>query len=218
MEQKFISYDGLPLKSGGSHRLNNIPGTLAYHQLTEFARTFTDKPLPFCTIQLNASDKSNGPKASVWFMIKTFGLPVWSLNYYLATREFTLKFRVGKNKIERAVNLRDEFVNVTFSATWLFKFIDPETGQVLPGQDNIPVVDIRLHNSQVYMRLGKGATVSLWFTLPFSGLTDDAVRYIKLLKNNLPVKLSYNHWRVWKLSNGRLIPRKLDISAIDEEL
>lgn len=100
---------------------------------------------------------------------------------------------------------------------WRFKFISPQTGQVLSGHDDIPVVDERLHNSQIYLRFAQHVTVSLWLTLPFTDLNDDAVNYIKLLTDSLPFNISNNNWKLWKFTEGRLMARKLNISIVDGE-
>ncbi len=150
-------------------------------------------------------------------MIRNFGLPIWSLNHYLPSRNLVWIFFIRKRQTDKAFNISDRFSNVTVSVMWRFKFISPQTGKVLSGQDDIPVVDKRLHNLQIYLRFAQHVTASLWLTLPFTDLNYDAVNYIKLLKNSLPFNISNNNWKQWKFTEGRLTARKLNISIVDVE-
>jgi hypothetical protein len=217
MSRKFISYEGFPIRSGGAHSLSHISGLQAYLLFDQFAETFADDPEPYCTIEFNASGPKNTGDISFWFLIKNFGLPKWSLTNYLSTRESLWTFYVSKSGVEKVANLHSEFENVTLTLKWKFSFVDPDTRIVLPGQDYIPVVDDRLHNSQIYLRIGKKKTVSLWFTLPFGELDHEAISYIKQIKDKLPVRMSENQWRIWMQTNKGLTGRKLDISIINEK-
>ncbi|GAA4314037.1 hypothetical protein GCM10023149_10040 [Mucilaginibacter gynuensis] len=217
MDKRFISYEGLPIKSGGAHKINNGSGPRTYYLLLGFIEKLTNNPDPECILELNVSDKKVGLKATILYLIRNFGLPVWSQTNYLSTSEFVWKFYVRKKHINKALDIENKFANVTLSAMWRFKFINPETGKLLHDQDSIPVVDNRIHNSQIYLRLSKDITVSLWFTLPFADLNDEAVEYIKLLKVSLPVHVSNNHWKIWKFSKDHLTSRKLNISITDAE-
>lgn len=95
MDLKFISYEGLPIKSGGAHKLTNTSGSKAYHLLLEFVEKLTNNPNPHCTIELNLSHKQ-GLKANIWHMIRNLGLPIWSLNHYLSSRNLVWIFSVRK--------------------------------------------------------------------------------------------------------------------------
>jgi hypothetical protein len=214
--KKFITYDGLPIKAGGAHRLNKYTSKQAYDAIKEFIELFTTNNAPFCTIALNSSHKKGNSKASFWSLVKMFGLPQWSLTNYLNEKESVWTWIVWNKHITKAIELNDLFDNLTLSILWHFKFVDPETREILAGQVDIPVVDERLHNSQVYLGYGEQQTVSFWFAFPFYELDSTAVDYIKLLRAKLPVAISNNHWRLWTLSdNNKLTSRKLDVTLTE---
>lgn len=85
---------------------------------------------------------------------------------------------------------------------WKFRLRDPDTRELLPGQDALP----RLENfpgghgdsSSVVLNLGRPSSVSLWFLFPF--LEPDATfrQYVGRLQAALPVSLSAKGWRHWK--------------------
>jgi len=216
MLETFISYDGLPLKSGGAHSISNAEGLHAYQKLRSFFELMTTNPQSANIFQLDVSLKGEGSKANFWHMVRVFGLPNWSF-YGSSTGGFIWTFYVNEKQIPKAIELSKQFANLTLAINWQFQFVAIETKAILKGQNDIPILDKRQPSSQVYLRLSQKNTMSLWFTLPFDGLDTGAIAYIKLLKANLPVKLSNNHWKIWKLSkNGNWISRKLDVSITDE--
>lgn len=212
MLDTFISYDGLPLKSGGAHSISNADNHGIYLAVCDFLKFMTTDPPSFNRIILDNSIKQKGATVSFWYMVMNFGLPDWSSTGSI-TGGFVWIFDVSEQQIAKAIGLSKQFVNVTLTMIWRFQFINIKTKTTIKGQNDIPILDERQPNSQVYLRLSQKTTMSLWFTLPFDGLDSEAIAYIKLLKNKLPVKLSNNHWKVWTLSkNGNWIGRKLDIS------
>lgn len=215
MLEKFISYDGLPLKAGGAHSMSNADNLQVYLSMFSFFEELTNNPRSANILQLDLATKDEGSKAKFWNMVKFFGLPNWSFTGS-RTGGFSWTFYVNEKQIPKAIELSKQFVNLTLTITWHFKFVNVNTKIILSGQDDIPVLDSRLGNSQVYMRLSQKITLSLWFVLPFDGLDGETIAYIKLIKARLPVKLSDNHWRIWTLSkNGNWTGRKLDVSITD---
>ena len=216
MLKKFISYDGLPLKSGGAHSVSNADNHGIYLAVCDFLKCMTTDPPSVNKIILDISIKRKGATVSFWYMVMNFGLPNWSSTGSV-TGGFVWIFYVSEKQINKAIELSKQFANLTLTMTWQFQFVNLKTKAVIKGQNDIPILDERLPNSQVYLRLSQKTTLSLWFTLPFDGLDKDEIDYIKLLKNKLPVKLSNNHWKVWTLSkNDNWISRKLDVSITDE--
>jgi len=212
MPKRFISYDGLPIKSGGAHSISNTDNHGVYLAVRDFLECMTTDPPSVNKIILDISIKQKGATVSFWHMVVNFGLPDWSSTGSI-TGGFVWIFNVSEKQINKAIGLSKRFANLTLTMKWQFQFLDIKTKAVIKGQDYIPILDERLSNSQAYLRLSQKHTLSLWFTLPFEGLDTEAIDYINLLKTKLPVKLSKNHWKVWTLSkNGNWIGRKLDVS------
>lgn len=75
----------------------------------------------------------------------------------------------------------------------------------------IPILDFRMHNSQIYLRLSSiKSTASVWFAFPFDELTEDNLKYLDGIQKTLPFKFSKHSWRLWKRSkNDNWTPRKI---------
>jgi hypothetical protein len=216
MLEKFISYDGLPLKSGGAHSISNADNHGIYLAVCDFFKCLTTDPSSVNRIILDVSVKQKGTTVSFWYMVMNFGLPDWSSTGSI-NGGFVWIFDVSEQQIAKAIGLSKQFANLTLTMMWRFQFVNVKTKTTIKGQNNIPILDERRPSSQVYLRLSRKTTMSLWFTLPFDELDTDAIAYIKLLKAKLPVKLSNNHWKILTLSkNGNWIGRKLDASITDE--
>jgi len=220
----FISYDGLPIKSGGAHSLGNKSIDKIYSEATAFIHTFTnsDNPKAINITFYTSQNRSYKTLPILWDLTKCLGIPSYN-SWDLGTvkqRLFTWKLKIseiqkGFQILEKYMDLPDNpYGPVVLSMFWKFHFIDKGTKKVLPDQDKIPEIDFRQENSQLYLRLGQRSTVSVWFAFPFSSYDRYASDYINSLAEYLPFKLSKNHWRIWKLSkNGNWIPNKIEINT-----
>ncbi|WP_121808643.1 hypothetical protein [Mucilaginibacter kameinonensis] len=207
--ENFISYSGLPISSGGAHKVNGRSALDIYDSLSHFTSNLTnaDKPSRL-TLEFESTDDNNA--RIIWKLILAFGLPKLSLSNYIGTRRLIWYWTLRTGSINKAIKLQQQNQNITFSVLWCFYFTDLQSKQAIPGQETIPIIDPRLYNSQIYWRVGKTSTISLWFTLPFKELDTPAINYIKLLQANLPVKLSSHHWRLWRNSKTGPSPKKLN--------
>ncbi|MDT3404222.1 hypothetical protein [Mucilaginibacter terrae] len=216
--QKFITYDGLPLKSGGAHYINKFAASELYKRLIDFANHFTNAPQPL-GVQLEFNSFFQGEKISfklLWETIKRFGLPSWSLSQYIGSGTSVWTWNIVARQVDEALAFHEKFNKITFSVTWRFHFINPVNKRVLPGQDTIPIIDVRLHNSQIRFRCGSKYSVSVWFVLPFEELDAYAIEYIKAIKSQLPFTPSNKHWKLWTVNKDKLSSRKLDISILED--
>lgn len=209
--ENFISYEGLPISSGGAHRISGRSANEIYDSLSKFTSTLTNANKPHrLIIEFNSTIKSNASKfKTIWKLILACGPPKLSISEYIGTKQLKWYWLLRTGSINKAMKLQQRYPNITFSVLWCFYFTDPNSKEVLPGQDSIPVIDVRQKNSQIYWRFGKISSISLWFVLPFNELGPAAVNYIKLLQTYLPVKFSKNHWRIWRKNKNGPAPRKL---------
>ena len=205
---KFITYNGLPIKSGGAHSISNKSPEEIYHKTNKFLNLFTDNKHPkYVKLYLAKTDFILFPKLC-WF----FGIPKLSSNNKLNTWYWSL----NQKKIEKGLKLLELNTNskniLTLSLYWNFKFKDFKTGNILPNQKRIPTIDSRNENSKIYLRISKKSTISVWFAFPFEEIKEYEKEYINNLKDNLPFKVSNKHWRTWnKSEKGNWIPRKLEL-------
>jgi hypothetical protein len=208
----FISYEGLPISSGGAHSVSAISSIEVYNSLISFLEACTNFPSPTVELLFDASE-AKGSGIKLWELTKQFGLPNWNLDSYLSTKQHLWVWKVKSSNAGIAFENLEKFDTLTLTFLWKFKFINPKTKEIIEGQDAIPAIDERLHNSQIYLRASKRSTVSVWFTLPFSSLTE-AFNYFNPFQKLLPFTPSDKHWRVWSLSkSGKWIPRQREKNA-----
>lgn len=215
---RFISYDGLPISSGGAHSVNKRLPLENYNKTVKFLEQFGDKTFPeSIELELYQSDKNEYstlklvPKLSL-----KFGFPKFRSGGRLKSWYWNLTEKDIQNGFD-ALELNKKLPKnslgpITLSFLWNFKFKDPKTNQNLPNQEKIPELDFRIQNSRIYLRTSNKSTISVWFALPFEQLGSYESEYISNLKSLLPFKVSEKHWRVWKKSDkGNWTPRKLEI-------
>lgn len=143
--------------------------------------------------------------------IKIFDLPKIDLYNSTGTTTSKLYYNITPQTIHKAIAQLSSQPEAIVSIMWQFKFVDPISKQIIPNQDLLPIIDERVVNSQLYVRLSQAqCTISPWFAFPFATINHSTKLYIEAIKNNLPFKLSDNSWRQWHLSkNGNWIPRLL---------
>lgn len=215
---RFISYEGLPINSGGVHTVSRKSPKVNYEQTLNFLSLFANKTQPK-SIELTLYESEKREYSALKLLPKLtlkFGIPKTRNDGWLRTWTWNL---TGKN-IEsgfETLELNNELPKnpagpISLNFHWNFQFKDPNANQVLPNQELIPELDFRIKNSRIYLRLSKKSTISVWFALPFEKVEKYESEFIKDLKSNLPFKTSDKHWRVWKKSEkGNWTARKIEI-------
>jgi len=191
----FISYDGLPIKAGGAHSISSKDLNGIFETVLDFIKNFTNSNRP-ATLDL-LLERPNARKTLKYSVL--FGMPKLSF-----TSPKSVFWSIPLQKVNKAFELIHEDTNLLLVAKWHFKFVDLESKELLPKQNEIPTIDGRLHNSQVHLRLAKNkSTIAVWLTFPFSDFDGRNLIYINAVKNALPFKFSEKHWRIWKHSEKR---------------
>ena len=86
----------------------------------------------------------------------------------------------------------------TVQAFWRFKFVDPESGTLLPEQDNVPEIDVRLGpGSSLSFTTGTKTSIYAWFLFPFESASPEFEQYVCRFQKELIFKFSPKHWRFW---------------------
>jgi len=224
MRDTFITYEGLPINSGGAHSLGKQSVDKIYADTNTFLTTYTTNPKPKeIELIFYSSIKGEYKTFPILFdLMKTFGyFPKWSSYDFPGKKQRLWSWTINENQLETAKaflkkyeNLPDnEYGPIILSSLWHFKFIDNKTKQILPDQNVIPTVDKRQHNSQLYLRLGKKSTMAVWFAFPFSLIDQDKKQYLDNLSKSLPFKLSEKHWRQWRNVGGSWKSELIEINA-----
>jgi hypothetical protein len=218
---QFISYEGLPINSGGAHKLNRNGAEENYKLTLNFLKKFTNKTTPeFIHLRLYQSEKKEYSTFKLVLMLTMkFGFPKFDsgglLNCWtwkLTQREIVKGFEILELNKKLPENMEGPFV---LSFEWNFNFKDPDTNFILPNQEKIPQLDFRIKNSRIYLRTSKNSSISVWFAFPFEQIDKYEIEYINKLKTELPFKMSEVHWRLWKKSrNGNWRPNKVEIKNV----
>lgn len=216
----FITYEGLPINSGGAHSLSKKPVEKIYLETMAFLKTFTDsdRPKEVGVTFYTSQNKSYKTLPILLSLTKRLGVPLhnsWDLG---SVKQDFYTWRLKNNNIQSGFEILEKYKDlpsnpygpVVLSLKWQFYFVDKDTKRVLPGQDKIPVLDIRQQNSQIYLRLSQKSTISVWFALPFSATEGYAQEYVNSLCSHLPFKPSEKHWKIWRKSkSGIWSPQKM---------
>jgi hypothetical protein len=227
-----ITYDGLPISSGGGHTVRARSPVETWGQITKFMATCTDNPPPSdINVEVVTGDTiPNGFSGPLLRQLtQEFGSPtirglgadtghIWA---------FTAVRIVGLlEMIERLrplplhpYKLQPISVNVLFQ----FRLVSPHSGQPLPNQHPACYNSAEagfatpLGVSQIYVRLSERSTVSLFLSFPFEETTGQFQQTAAFVQGNLPIKLSKFHWKRWQLAkNGRrYIGRKIPAPAAE---
>ncbi len=220
---RFVSYEGLPVNSGGGHGLGKKTVTESYLDALEFLKTYSDTFFPH-EIELSLyKDKSFNYRQLKWKLMRQFGLFPKSNSWDMG--DYNQKFWTWKLKSSEIadglgilMNNSDlpehRFGPLTMSILWHFKFVDPLTKQRIPNQESIPTLDFRIHNSRALLTLKKKSTLSVWFAFPYDNEEEEFKTYIKELVKHLPFKPSDKQWRLWtKSAKGNWTPKKVEVNA-----
>lgn len=220
---KFVTYEGLPVNSGGAHRLGKKTIAESYTATLEFLKLYADSVFPHEISLTLYKDKSFNYRQLKWKLMKRFGLfpksTTWDMGDY-KQKFWTWKLKSnevtdGLDFILKHSDLPDhQFGPLTLSILWHFRLIDPLTKLKLPNQESIPILDSRIHNSRALLTLKKKSTLSVWFAFPFDSNDEEFKVYIKELINHLPFKPSDKQWRTWtKSEKGNWTPKKVEVSV-----
>lgn len=218
---RFITYDGLPIKSGGAHSLGKLNMEDSYQKTKEFILNHTDSELP-SDIRLTIYESPSGDYDAIKLKRKAsklFGLFPKKGNGYLSDKQIRYwEWKVKANDFNKAfgfvqennIKIRQILGPIEISCLWVFKFKSLKTGNIYPDQDKIPQLDIRQKNSQIYLKLSNKSTLSAWFAFPYADFDSDFKKIVDNMQTDLPFQFSDKSWRQWTLSkNNNWISRKI---------
>ncbi len=219
---KFVSYEGLPLNSGGAHGLGKKTVTESYNATIEFLKLYADSSSPYEIRLTLYKDKSFNYRQLKWKLMKLFGFfpnsSSWDMINY---RQKLWTWKIKWNEIKECLDILQEHSDLpdhpngplTLSILWNFRLIDPLTKIKLPNQELIPTLDFRIHNSRILLTLKKKSTLSIWLAFPLDSEDEVFKKYVKDLITHLPIKPSEKHWRIWTQSEkGNWTPRKVVVN------
>ncbi|QEE48019.1 hypothetical protein FUA48_00020 [Flavobacterium alkalisoli] len=221
MLKQFISYNGLPISSGGAHSINNKRIEDVYSQTEIVLNKYGQLIDKECILTFyNSPSGLYKTWGNLWVLMRKFGFfSKFGSFSYPEGRQYFWSWKINKHEVRETFKLlesfnaldKDRFDPLVFSVLYHFYFKN-DVGDVFPCQDEIPTFDERFFNSQVYIRLGQKASASVWFTVPLGKSGADS-NYIKRLIQDLPFKVSEKHWKIWgKSSKGKWMGKKIRLT------
>jgi len=211
-----IVYDGMPVSSGGAHRLGRQHPSEVWTGLARFLDECTDPIGPCETMALvyEAVGRSFAPIQAAKTSSTTLFGPPHSRIAASDIREHSWLF--DPDRLPGALEWLAERPPVPSLATGTcfvvsvqarFRMKDPDSGELLPFQsaESYGRQELRhglpLGESILYARLGARSTCSLTLCLPYVGVSHELLRVVGAVQRRLPFELSARHWARWQLNS-----------------
>lgn len=139
-----------------------------------------------------------GPVSNTMGGISVAGRPNFRAHQWtLSAEQFEESFSL-LDAVHRNIPLSRE--RAYLQASWSFKFVEPETATLLPDQEAMPVIDVRLGSgSSLNLTTGRKTSVNVWFLFPFESASHEFEDYVSRFQRELIFTFSPKHWRLWKL-------------------
>ena len=216
-----ITYDGLPLSSGGAHALRTRSPLDALAQVRHFISSCTDCVEP----QKASVEVITGANVPADFSLPLIERVTACLRASGSRRSYGAGniahiWPLAAPQIGTLVALIDQASPLpvmpyrlqpfTVSAAYKFHLLRPQSRAALSWQDasfygNYSAEPGQLlGESQLYARISGRSTVSLFLSFPFEDVSEDLLETVAFVQDHLPFALSPNHWKRWRLTrNGK---------------
>jgi len=213
-----ITYEGLPLASGGAHTFRTRGFVAAFTALQSFVSAVSVDAVPeellVEVLEGDGVPKEFSESLSSEFDSNFMRRPSRKIGAYTGHQ-----WEVSATSVNRIIDQFEKLRPIPQAgyaggaalvhATWNLVLADKD-GKPLPHQDKDDYlgyeVGYKLHlgRSLVYGRISETTTAHLFLTLPFEDVTDDARRLAAEIASRFPCRLSSKHWKMWRLTkNGR---------------
>ncbi len=221
-----ITYDGLPISSGGAHSLRQKGFVKTFEALQKFV------------------DSISLEREATSVTLELFDVGGGSYTYFLSlSSEFDDKYckkegrQIGDydgsqwevkptelrpliqdlERLRPIPNAGYAGRSLVVHVYWKLVFVDSR-GDQFPFQSRHDYgqfdVDFQryLGESFIYSRISETSTAHLFLSLPFEEPTDEAIQLVARIQEDFPARLSSKHWKRWTLTKrgnsylGRKIP------------
>jgi len=219
-----ITYNGLPISSGGAHSIRNKDLKSAWDNCNQFISSISHK-LVEDTYTLDVYVGCKGIRKYLWKLFLQLGIP--SKIDFASAKDLYIRWCITPKSVPKVI---DFLISMeTLPEYWLgpihfyregqFLLKDPVTGNELPDQN--------FHNkfedengrgdktsiSNFRINFTSKVSISTWLVLPFEELNKAFYEYIDFMTKTAPFSFSDKQWRKWKYSKGKkLYASKIDIN------
>lgn len=216
-----ISYDGLPVTSGGGHGLGRLRAQQAWDATREFLTRCTTATHPRrLTLAINSVEDAEPGLADRLRESAVAELGLHPSPHercgYGAVKARTLSWQLSPELTAAAVGWRDSIGSLP--PNWLggpaliqmdfeFRLRTADGEAELPFQGAAHYLEqpydgygALLGESGCRLSLGSRSTLSVLFFLPFEAVGPDLWAYVAVLQSRLPFRFSAKHWKEWRLT------------------
>jgi hypothetical protein len=209
-----ITYDGLPISSGGAHKLRTRGFTEALLVLQSFVTAVSLDPRPKdCVVEVLAGD--DVPASFTSGVIADC-----DAHFVQSTRRRVGKYSSSQWAVDPAslpamidtLEQRRPIPKAGYAGyaaaihvTWNIVLADG-LRQPIPYQGKEHYLGFAcgfqryLGESVVYARISEATTANLFLALPYESVAGEARRLAEKIRSHFPVRLSSNHWKIWRLT------------------
>lgn len=224
-----ITYDGLPISSGGAHRIRGDDKRETWHRLSACLQSHTTFQVPSAVRLLLYEGK--GTDASFFKRAhKATKLVFGASDKRSRSSDFDEHvWSLSAGDVEKAIDHCDTLRPfpkhdlggpLVLAIQSEFALLDISTGAILPNQGTsvygsqlVARYGIELGMSGIYVRLGSRMSCAIYLSFPFADLDIEMVGLAKELDRCLPFRLSTKHWMQWRLNRAgtSYYPRRVKV-------
>jgi hypothetical protein len=220
LARSVVTYDGLPVGSGGAHHLRTRNPRLALAQVASFLDRCTVEPTELrFTVNLLSDEEAGVPKEWTQFLLRRFGSTYGGSTEKALGRTLEYSWSIPESDVESQVYFIGSLGSLPVhqygmqplcvTAHRVIKLTDGEGGATWPHQDpssyahfQVSGYGAALGRSVVYARISERSSINLFLNFPFEPGDPELLRVVKGVQDNLPFSLSKSHWKHWKLTKA----------------
>ncbi len=218
--QALLTYDGLPISSGGAHRYRVRDHRVIWTAVSNFLQRCTTCDVVDDVHLVLYEGHLVEPRLvkALASTVQKYGAAERRLNPAGSQKEFQYTQYTWALSSEDISGAIDHMASLgPFPRHWLggpmflgiqaaFCLRDPGKSEPLPFQGSELYggqqagFHLPLGLSVIYLRLANPSTCALFLSLPFAEVTPSVRAYVRKLGASLPFKLSAKHWSRWQLN------------------
>jgi hypothetical protein len=221
-----ITYDGLPISSGGAHSLRQKGFVAGFNALQGFVDAISLEREP-TSVSVELFDIGSGSFSHFISLSSEFDNRFEQKNGRNIGEYLGHQWRVPASELESLIHDVERLRpipllgyggrSLVVHVYWHLILFDA-SGIQFPFQTRDSYEDFevgtRLHlgESLVYARISENSTASLFLSLPFENVQPECIELANRINEAFPTRLSTKHWKRWTLTKkgtsylGRKIP------------
>jgi hypothetical protein len=220
-----MTYDGLPISSGGAHSLRTRGFRAGFDALQSFAGAVSLDPVP-TNLVVEVLKGKGVPERFTSQLGSDFDERLVQRAARRVGDCTSRQWTVAPASLQWVIHTLEQFRPIPKTksaghaalvhATWNLVLFD-SSHRPLPYQGREHYRDFDcdsqrfLGHSFVYGRVSEQTTANLFLSLPYDDVNGDVQRVVRQIQEHFPARLSSSHWKMWRLAkNGqRYVGRKI---------